>query len=287
MGTKGTIMKAQALAMAFAVPAILVGAIGLVVVQTEDGFIGHRSTSDVASTSGVALPAANADAAVADGATVTEPAAKPAAAAAPAKTAAKPASAALALQQYTNYQHQITGEVDNWWNSALHRAGLSYSGPRLVVAAPGKRVASHCGRAVASPKDDKKAYPAFYCRGDKTVYLSADWLYRSIYLNFHRGGVAAIVAHEYGHHIQHSIGIADPKVSRQELQADCLAGVWMRSAVASGELNAADVKDGRRALRALGDTKMTSKLHHGTPAERTNWFDRGYASGDAYRCNHF
>jgi predicted metalloprotease len=278
-------MKAQALATAFAVPAILVGAIGLVVVQTEDGFIGHRTSSAVEKASAVALPAANADAGVADGVTVTEPA-KPAAAAAPAKIAAKPASAALALQQYTNYQHQITAEVDDWWSSALHRAGLGYSGPRLVIAAPGKKAKSECGRSVANPTDDKKAYPAFYCRGDKTVYLSAGWLYRSIYLNFHRGGVAAIVAHEYGHHIQHSIGIADPKVSRQELQADCLAGVWMRSAVVSGELNAADVKDGRRALRALGDTKMSSKLHHGTPAERTNWFDRGYASGDAYTCNN-
>jgi predicted metalloprotease len=281
-------MKARALATAFAVPAILVGVIGLVVVQAEDGFIGHRSTSDVASASGVVLPAQNTDAAAVDGATVTEPAkpAKPAAVAAPSKTAAKPASAALALAQYTAYQHQITAEVDSWWTSALHRAGLSYSGPHLVVAAAGKKASSSCGRKVASPTDDKNAYPAFYCRGDRTVYLSAGWLYRSIYSNFHRGGVAAIVAHEYGHHVQHSIGIADPKVSRQELQADCLAGVWMRSAVASGELNEGDVKDGRRALRALGDTKMSSKLHHGTPAERTSWFDRGYASGDAYTCNN-
>ena len=278
-------MRARAAVTAAAVPMILVGVIGLVVVQAEDGFIGHRSTSDVAST-GVALPAQNTDAAAVDGATVTEPAAKPAAAAIPAKPAVKPAPAALALQQYTAYQKLITGEVDGWWTSALHRAGLGYTGPRLVLAAPGKKAMSHCGRAVANPSDVKTAYPAFYCRGDRTVYLSEGWLFRSIYSNFHRGGVAAIVAHEYGHHIQHAIGIADPKVSRQELQADCLAGVWMRSAVASGELTAKDVQDGRRALRALGDTKMSSKLHHGTPAERSRWFDRGYASGDAYDCNH-
>jgi predicted metalloprotease len=284
-------MRARAVVTAFAVPAILVGAIGLVVVRAEDGLIGHPSSNAVENATVITQPAGKTDAAAADGVSVTAPAAeaaaKPAAAAAPAKTAAKPTSAALALKQYTDYEQLITAEIDNWWSSALHRAGVGYAGPRLVIAAPGKKANSRCGQPVANPADVKRAYPAFYCRGDRTVYLSAGWLYRSIYSNFHRGGVAAIVAHEFGHHVQHSIGIADPKVSRQELQADCLAGVWMRSAVASGELTARDVKDGRRALRALGDTKMLSRLHHGTPAERTRWFDRGYASGDAYRCNHF
>jgi predicted metalloprotease len=278
-------MRAQAVLTAVAVPAILVGAIGLVVIQAEDGFIGNRSSNDVANASVVALPDRPTDA-VADTATAPKPKVAPAPAAAPAKTGPKPATAALTLRTYNGYQRQVTAEVNGWWTSALRQAGLSYSGPRLVLAAPGKKAMSHCGRAVANPSDDKNAYPAFYCRGDRTVYLSEGWLFRSIYSNFHRGGVAAIVAHEYGHHIQHAIGIADPKVSRQELQADCLAGVWMRSAVARGELNANDVKDGRRALRALGDTKMSSRLHHGTPGERTSWFDRGYASGDAYDCNH-
>jgi predicted metalloprotease len=278
-------MRGRAVATAVAVPAILVGAIGLVVVQAEDGLIGNPSKGTVENASVVALPDNPAEAVAAPG-TAAKPKTAPAPAAAPAKTAPKPASAALSLAQYMDYQHQITGEVDGWWTSALHRAGLGYTGPHLVLAAPGRKAMSDCGRKVANPSDDKNAYPAFYCRGDRTVYLSEGWLFRSIFSNFHRGGVAAIVAHEYGHHIQHAIGIADPKVSRQELQADCLAGVWMRSAVASGELNDSDVKDGRRALRALGDTKMSSKLHHGTPAERTSWFDRGYASGDAYDCNH-
>lgn len=284
-------MRARAVVTAFAVPAILVGAIGLVVVQAEDGLIGHRSSNAVENASAVTLRGGNTDAAAADGVHVTAPAArlaaKPVAAPATAKTAVRPTSAAVTLAQYTDYEHRITAEVDSWWISALHRAGVGYSGPRLVIAAPGKKANSRCGQSVANPADVRRAYPAFYCRGDRTVYLSAGWLYRSIYSNFHRGGVAAIVAHEFGHHVQHSIGIADPKVSRQELQADCLAGVWMRSAVAGGELTAEDVQDGRRALRALGDTKMSSRLHHGTPAERTRWFDRGYARGDAYRCNHF
>ncbi len=99
--------------------------------------------------------------------------------------------------------------------------------------------------------------------------------------------MAAIVAHEFGHHVQHTIGIADPMVSKQELQADCLAGVWVNAAVRTGSFSAADVTDARKALRALGDKRYESRLHHGTPTERSAWFDRGLRSGDAYVCNHF
>ena len=49
------------------------------------------------------------------------------------------------------------------------------------------------------------------------------------------------------------------------------------------------LRDGRTLDVFLGgDPKgFPLVMHHGTPAERTRWFDRGYASGDAYRCNHF
>lgn len=274
-------MRVRGAISAIAVLSIVFGAIALVFLKAEDLMVGRSEVAAAAVTEPVQAPA--------DAVAAPAPAAPDKAAAAVAPSKAKAAPQVPVKQTFADFaplQRQLLGEVDSWWVSALRRAGLSYSGPKLTIAARGDKKMSQCGRAVASPQTDKKAYPAFYCRGDRTVYISAGWLYDSIFANFHRGGVAAIIAHEFGHHVQHSIGIADPKVSRQELQADCLAGVWMRSAVASGELNANDVKDGRKALRALGDTQISSKLHHGTPAERTSWFDRGYASGDAYNCNH-
>jgi predicted metalloprotease len=277
-------MRVRGVVVAVAVPAIVIGVIGLVVIQTEDSLSGRSH--------GAMESAAIAQPVDASAATKAAPAAEaagaPAAVAPESKAAPQPRAvpARVTFAEYSALQRSILGAVDGWWTTALHRAGLSYTGPHITIAGQGKHAMSECGRAVAAPRDSRNAYPAFYCRGDRTVYLSSGWLYDVIYANFHRGGVAAIIAHEYGHHVQHSIGIADPKVSRQELQADCLAGVWMRSAVASGSYNAGDVKDARRALRALGDTKMSSKLHHGTPTERMAWFDRGYATGDAYTCNN-
>ncbi len=265
---------------AVAVLTLVLSVFGSVVLLTEAKFGASSGTVEAAA---VSEPV---DAAVAQGA----PAPAQAAAAVPAKAAAapaKPAPAVDGLKEYTAYQRSIIGTIDGWWESALARAGVSYSGPRMTVAAPGRSENSQCGRAVANPADVKKAYPAFYCRGDRTVYIASGWLYGAIYSRYHKGGVAAIIAHEFGHHVQHAIGIADPKVSKQELQADCLAGIWMHAAVKSGSFSQADVADARKALRALGDQRLESRLHHGTPAERSAWFDRGFDSGDAYVCNHF
>lgn len=275
---KGTRVRGSLAAVA--VLTLVLAIFGSVVLLAEAKFGASRSTVEAAA---VTEPVQAPDAAAAAPAP-----AEAAAAAVPAKPAPKPAAPALdSFKTYADYQRSIMTTIDSWWESALARAGVGYNGPRMTVAGQGKSENSQCGRAVANPTDVKKAYPAFYCRGDKTVYLSSGWLYAAIYSQFHKGGVAAIIAHEFGHHVQHAIGIADPLVSKQELQADCLAGIWVHAAVKSGSFTAADVTDARKALRALGDKKLESKLHHGTPTERTAWFDKGFNSGDAYVCNHF
>ena len=276
-------MRVRGALAAIAVLGVVLAAFGGLVLFTEGHFRSGGKVQSAAVIQPVDVPlTAQVEAA---------PAPESAAAAKPAnvapKSAPKPASLAIALGEYGAYQRNILGTVDNWWESALARAGVGYNGPRVVVAAPGKSAKSQCGRAVANPVDLKRAYPAFYCRGDKTVYLASGWMHGAIYARYNKGGVAAIIAHEFGHHIQHSIGIADPKVSKQELQADCLAGVWVRAAAGNGSFSAKDVADARRALRALGDTETSAKLHHGTANERSAWFDRGYRSGDAYTCNYF
>ncbi len=204
---------------------------------------------------------------------------------APAGVAAA-APAEISYQKYVALQGRTIDAVDTFWVNALRGTGIEYRPPKVRVAGRGGKFTSHCGQDLADPVEARKAFPAFYCRSDRTVYLSSGWMHRVIYPRFNRGGVAAIVAHEFGHHVQRTIGIADPKVSRQELQADCLAGIWVRAAVRRGTLEKADVADARRALRALGDKDYESKVHHGTPKERSRWFNRGYNSGDAYVCNH-
>ena len=64
---------------------------------------------------------------------------------------------------------------------------------------------------------------------------------------------------------------------RQELQADCLAGVWGHSAATRGLLDPGDAEEGLKAAAAIGDDRLQRQatgrvapetFTHGSSAER-------------------
>jgi predicted metalloprotease len=98
------------------------------------------------------------------------------------------------------------------------------------------------------------------------------------------------LAHEWGHHIQHLLGVVDakgtidslspdtqPLTSREvELQADCYAGLFSRYARDTGWLSDHDLAEAMAVRERVGDFEVSNPGHHGTPEQRREWFLRGF-----------
>ena len=84
---------------------------------------------------------------------------------------------------------------------------------------------------------------------------------------------------------------------RQELQADCLAGVWANLAQKRHDwLEPGDIESTLNAATAIGDDRlqqqsqgrvMPDSFTHGTSAQRVRWFKTGFANGDINQCDTF
>ena len=151
----------------------------------------------------------------------------------------------------------------------------------------------------------------FYCPLDKLVYFDLDFLLQLQDQFGATGDLAAqyIVAHEYGHHVQNVRGTnaqvrqaqeSDPDRANEysialELQADCFAGVWARSAADQGQLeNAQEVEEALNAAAAVGDDRIQQQTQgqvnpetwtHGSSEQRVQWFRQGFDSADPTTCD--
>ncbi len=83
---------------------------------------------------------------------------------------------------------------------------------------------------------------------------------------------------------------------RQELQADCYAGVWGHYAGQKGLLEPGDAEEGLRAAAAIGDDRLQRQSQgrvvpesftHGTSEQRMMWLRRGMDSGRMEACDTF
>ncbi|QLF94028.1 zinc metallopeptidase [Pseudomonas sp. ABC1] len=205
-----------------------------------------------------------------------------------------------------DFVRAILGDTEDTWRAIFQRSGEQYRDPQLVLFRNG--VNSACGFA-------SSAVGPFYCPGDRKVYLDLQF-FEEMAKRFSATGdfaQAYVIAHEVGHHVQTLLGVsqqvnqarqrgakmegANGLLVRQELQADCFAGVWSHHAQARHDwLDEGDLEKALNAASAIGDDRLQQQSQgrvvpdaftHGTSAQRVRWFRAGSEHGDPLRCNTF
>jgi len=128
-----------------------------------------------------------------------------------------------------------------------------------------------------------------YCPAEQVVYVGQDILWE-FYTRTGDAGPAVGLAHEFGHHIQVSVGVPSPRTAedsvRHEDQADCLAGAWTRFTDEQGWLEYPDDIEDIDSLFPLIGSAETLDRDHGTAAERRQAFQEGFDGGES-ACNAF
>ncbi len=197
---------------------------------------------------------------------------------------------------------RIVGFVDSiqkYWSDEFASAGRQYAPAKTVLFSGGTQ--SACGTATT-------AMGPFYCPEDERVYLDLSFFQDLTTQLGAKGGPLAqgyVVAHEYGHRVQHLLGALGASTTsgasggsvRVELQADCYAGVWAHNAGQTGYLvepTADEIATALDAAAAVGDDRIQQETQgrvtpdsftHGTSAQRQRWFTTGYQTGDPARCD--
>jgi uncharacterized protein len=205
-------------------------------------------------------------------------------------------------------QAQFVGVVlrstETIWGRLFSESREGYEAPVLVLFSGATQSACGLGQSAMGP---------FYCPSDRKVYLDLSF-FKELDERFGAPGdfaQAYVVAHEIGHHVQTLTGLSAQLQSarqrggerqsnalsvRQELQADCYAGVWGHYAAQDGLLEPGDAEEGLRAAAAIGDdrlqrqsqgTVVPESFTHGSSEQRVEWLRRGLESGSVDSCNTF
>lgn len=211
-----------------------------------------------------------------------------------------------ANDQQAEFVRSILGDTEDTWQAIFQQAGKQYRDPKLVLFSG--RVNSACGLA-------SSATGPFYCPADQQVYLDMSF-FDEMSRRFSASGdfaQAYVIAHEVGHHVQTLLGVSAQVdaarqrgqrmegdgglLVRQELQADCLAGVWANHAQQRlNWLEPGDIEEALNAANAIGDDRLQQQgqgrvvpdsFTHGTSAQRVRWFKAGFAQGQIGQCDTF
>jgi uncharacterized protein len=206
----------------------------------------------------------------------------------------------------------VENSVNDYWKNTLAEQAPNVTwAPEAAIDTFSGQTPSGCGQA-------QSAMGPFYCPTDQIIYFDPTF-FKDILQGQLNGPSGAfvepyVIAHEYGHHVQDLLGTMSRVKTQQgpnsdsvrlELQADCYAGMWAKSATTTkdsqgnvliSDLTQQDIQDGIAAAKSVGDDTIQKETSgsvnpeqwtHGSSAARVKWFMTGYQNGTLDACNTF
>lgn len=210
-------------------------------------------------------------------------------------------ASAESKSELAGFIREIGGELNEFWGEEW---GEGWKPAKIRV--PKRAADTACGTI-----DADETGPA-YCGDDRTMVLPARFFRDEIIDADNKGrndaAVAAAVGHEFSHHLQTLGGLEDvldqaaeekPEIANlisvaNELNADCLMGIWMSSVDDEKRLEPGDIEEVLGALDKIGDDNLSadagveadpSEFDHGTSLQRITWFAEGFESQDVDACS--
>lgn len=210
-----------------------------------------------------------------------------------------------AENELADFVSVVLADTEDTWETLFRQEGLTYRNPKLVLFTGQTSSACGLGKAAMGP---------FYCPADQKVYIDLSF-YDDLRERHQAPGdfaQAYVIAHEVGHHVQTLLGISRKvhelrgRVSqvegnqlsvRQELQADCFAGIWAHHADRTRQiLEQGDLEEALNAASSIGDDRLQQQARgyvtpdsftHGSSAQRVKWFKVGMQAGNLKQCDTF
>lgn len=220
-------------------------------------------------------------------------------------TSSAPGNRPAAENELADFVSVVLADTEDTWETLFRQSGQTYRKPKLVLFSGQTSSACGLGRAAMGP---------FYCPADQKVYIDLSF-YNDLKERHQAPGdfaQAYVIAHEVGHHVQTLLGVSRKvhelrsRVSkvegnqlsvRQELQADCFAGIWAHHANRTRQiLEQGDVEEALNAASSIGDDRLQQQaggrvtpesFTHGSSAQRVKWFKVGLQTGSLKDCDTF
>ena len=196
------------------------------------------------------------------------------------------------------YLSTMMADNETIWSAVLAEKGIRYRPASMTIYNQRTQIPGGYADARMGP---------FYLSSNETIYIDPSF-FNELKQKFNATGdfaEAYVIAHEYGHHIQHILGRLQELHSQQgrvskklynqhsvrvELQADFLAGVFAHHAESSFKkfLDHGDIEEAMRCAEAIGDDRLQQQSQgrvvrdsftHGTSKQRAYWFKKGFTTG--------